>query len=131
MNQLCHDRAASRRAPASPPVGPHLAGLAGLCWRLEARTAAEAAEHQTPESSLVPQPERALHFRQVAELIDRRELPGPSACDGENAIGGLEGVRQRLLAQHELSGLQRVDNDPFVQHGRGAHGDDIDIVALE
>src|SRR5206468_7157735 len=51
VNQLRHDRAASRRAPASPPVGPHLAGLAGLRWRLEARTAAETAEHQTPESS--------------------------------------------------------------------------------
>ena len=40
-------------------------------------------------------------------------------------------MRQRLLAEHVPAGAQRVDDGLLVEARRGAHGDDVDVVAIE
>jgi hypothetical protein len=44
-------------------------------------------------------------------------------------LGLLDGVGQRLLAQHVLAGLQRRDGDLGVRVARGANVDEVDVVA--
>ena len=50
---------------------------------------------------------------------------------GDHLLGLLDGVGQRLLAQHVLAGLERGDGDLGVGVARGADVDEVDVVALD
>src|ERR1051326_863935 len=50
---------------------------------------------------------------------------------GNDPVGGLQSVRQRLFADHELARFQRVYDYTLVQDRRCTHGDDIYIVSIK
>ena len=89
----------------------------------------------------------AAEVPNLAELAVARSAPSPASpparggsCDRscatrprahgrEHALGFLDRVRQRLLAEHDLPGSRRSDGNLRVRVARGADVDDVDVRA--